>query len=449
MKESLRESWATRIGFVLAAVGSAVGLGNVWRFPFQVGEAGGSAFLFVYLVFVLLIGIPAMLVEFSIGRDTKRNPVGALAKYGGGLWKYIGGLFVFIAFVILSYYSVIAGWVIRYFLDSFTGAYTAEPSEYFVSVSSGLDAALFHAVFMLAAVVIVAYGIRRGIEVAVKVMVPAIVVLLVALAVYAFTLEGASEAYAFYLSPDFGEIAANWQSVLPAAAGQAFFTLSLGMGIMITYSSYIEEDRNLGEDTGIIVAFDTGIAFIVGLVVFPILLTVGVLPEEPGPGAIFITLAQTFGEIPLGTLIGVVFFGVFALAALSSAISILEVVVSYAVDERGIGRRKAAFGIGGATFVLGLPVAFESTFIDLYDQLAAEVLLVLGSLLLVVLVGWFAADRALEELSKGTDGIGMLGTFWIWLVRVPVVIVLVVSLYLGVVGYADFLTGEFAEFVFG
>ncbi len=437
--EKIRESWATRVGFVLAAVGSAVGLGNVWRFPFQVGETGGAAFLVVYLFFVLLIGIPAMLVEFSIGRDTRLNPVGALAEYGGGAWKYIGGLFVFIAFVILSYYSVIAGWVVRYFLDSFTGAYSDTPGEYFVEISTGLDAVLFHAVFMAAAIAIVAYGIRQGIEVAVKVMVPSIVVLLVALAVYAFTLEGAAEAYAFYLSPDFGEIAADWQSVLPAAAGQAFFTLSLGMGIMITYSSYLEEDRNLGEDTGIIVAFDTGIAFIVGLVVFPILFTVGILPDEPGPGAIFVTLAQTFGEIPLGAVVGIVFFGVFALAALSSAISILEVVVSYAVDELGAERKRAAFGIGGAAFLIGLPVAFDSAYIDLYDQLAAEVLLVLGSLLLVVLVGWFAAERALKELEKGTSGLGTLGTVWIWLVRVPVAIVLVVSLYLGVVEYADLL----------
>ena len=438
-----REQWATRIGFILAAVGSAVGLGNMWRFPFQVGEEGGAAFLVVYLLFILLVGLPAMLVEFSLGRNTKRNPVGAVREFGGDAWRYVGGLFIVIGFVILSYYSVVSGWVIRYVIDSFTGAYMDAPGEHFQEIAVGPEAVFFHALFMAVVVAIVAFGIQRGIELAVKVMVPAIVALLVGLAIYAFTLGGAMDAYSFYLEPDVGEIGDNWQEVLPSAAGQAFFTLSLGMGVMITYSSYIAEDRNLAEDGGIIVALDTAIAFIVGLVVFPILFTAEVDPGEPGAGALFISVAEAFGDITLGWLIGALFFGTVLIAALSSAISLIEVVVSYAIDEHGIDRKRATLGIGAGIFLLGIPVTYDLAMVDLYDILAAEILLVSGAILVVVLVGWLTADRAIGELEKGIGPLGRWGDAWIWIVRVPLLVVLALVLVLSVLGYVEFLQDEF------
>ena len=449
MKDSIRESWATRIGFVLAAVGSAVGLGNIWRFPFQVGQEGGAAFVVVYLAFVVVIGLPAMLVEFSIGRKTHLNPVGALREFGGGVWTYVGGLFVLIVFVILSYYSVVAGWILRYFVDSFTGAYMNQPAEHFVGIASGLDALFFHAVFMAGVIAIVALGVRSGIELAVKVMVPGIMVLVAGLAVYAFTLDGASEAYAYYLTPSLDSLLANWQSVLPAAAGQAFFTLSLGMGVMITYSSYLGEDRNLAVDTGAIMVLNTFVSFVTGLIVFPILFTAGIDPADPGAGAIFVTLAGALADIPFGSVIGVLFFGIVALAALSSAISLMEVAVSYLIDERDVGRKRATIGVGTATFVVGLPVTYDTVFVDLYDILAAQILLVAGALLLMVLVAWLNAEKAVEELERGIGELGLAGDAWVWLIRVPVMLVLAVSLYLGVVEYADFLSTEFADFVFG
>ncbi len=445
----LRETWATRIGFVLAAVGSAVGLGNVWRFPFQVGEGGGAAFLFVYLCFVLLVGVPALLVEFVVGRQTERNPVGALQRFGGGRWRYLGGLFVFIGVVIVAYYSVVAGWVLRYVVGSVTGGYADDPAAYFGEISTGLDAALFHLVFMAVVVAIVALGVRRGIEVAVKLMVPAIAVLLLGLAVYASTLPDVSGAYVYYLSPDLDVVASEWRSILPAAAGQAFFTLSLGMGVMITYSSYVAEDRNLGLDAGAVVAIDTGIALLAGYVVFPVLFSAGVDPASPGPGAVFVSLADAFAGLPAGMLLGFVFFFAFALAALSSAISVMEVVVSYAVDEHSFDRVRASVGVGSAMFLLGLPVTVDLAMVTLYDQLAAEILLVLGSLALAVLVGWTKAEEAVEELARGTDGLGRLGDAWIWLVRVPVVVVLVISLALAVSSYLEFLRTDFVEFLTG
>ncbi|MFP8954488.1 sodium-dependent transporter [Natrialbaceae archaeon A-arb3/5] len=445
-----RETWATRIGFIFAAVGSAVGLGNIWRFPFQVGQEGGAAFLFMYLLFIVIIGFPAMLVEFVVGRRTKRNPVGALREIGSGAWQYVGWIFITTGFVILSYYSVVAGWTIRYTLLGLQDGYLADAGEaeaQFVSLASGLDAIAFHALFMLVVIAVVGAGIKRGIELAVKVIVPAIIVITIGLAIYAATLDGAGEAYAYYLSPDLGVIAANWTSILPAAAGQAFFTLSLGMGVMITYASYLEEDRNLAEDGAIVIGFDTAIAFVTGLIVFPILFTAGVDPADPGAGAIFVSLAAAFGDITLGWLIGTVFFGTVAIAALSSAISLMEVVVSYAIDERNMDRMKAAAIIGGAIFLLGIPSAYDLVLLDLFDLFADQILLVLGGLLLVILVSWFLSDLATEELARGIGDLGGYGPAWIWSARLLVVLVLIVSLILGILGYIDFLTGPFAEWV--
>ena len=446
-----RETWATRAGFILAAVGSAVGLGNIWRFPFITGQYGGSSFLITYLAFVALIGFPAILVEFVIGRRTDRNPVGALRELGSGVWSYAGWLFVGTGFIILSYYSVVAGWFLRYTLIGITDGFAfADPSEaeaLFGTVSTGLDTLLFHAVFMLLVIGIIAAGVRRGIELSVKVMVPAIVVLLLGLAAYGLTLDGAGTAYAYYLSPDFGTVAANWTEILPAAAGQAFFTLSLGMGVMITYASYLGEDRNLAADAGIIASLDTLVAVLVGFVVFPVLFTVGIEPGTGGPGAIFVSLTSAFDGIPGGRAIGVVFFGMVGIAALSSAISILEVLVSYLIDEVGVSRVPAAAAIGVAVFLLGVPVTIDLIFLDLYDKLADGILLVLGSLLLALFVGWVIPDTAREELQKGIADIGGLGDAWIWAVRVPIVIVVVVSLYLGITRYVDFLTGPFAEWL--
>ncbi|MFC6904038.1 sodium-dependent transporter [Halalkalicoccus tibetensis] len=442
-----RETWATRTGFILAAVGSAVGLGNIWRFPFAVGQEGGAAFLLVYLLFVVLIGFPAMLVEFTLGRRTQKNPVGALAQMGGRTWKLVGLVFVVTGFTILSYYSVIAGWTIRYTFASLTGAYTADPEAYFGAVSVGFDAVAFHALFMVLVIGVIALGVRSGIELAVKFMVPAIIALGIGLAAYAFTLDGAGAAYQFYLSPDLDVLAAEWQSILPAAAGQAFFTLSLGMGVMITYSSYLAEDRNLASDGAIIIGFDTAIAFLMGLILFPFLFTAGVDPGEGGPGTLFISLAAAFAELPAGNILGAVFFGTVAIAALSSAISLLEVPVSYVIDEFGVDRMTATLGVGGLVFVLGLAPALDLIFLDLFDLFADAILLVLGGLLVSIFVSWIVPDEALDELQKGIGELGSIGTAWVWAVRIPVVLVLAFSLYLGIVGYIEFLTTDFADWL--
>ena len=428
----VREKWATRIGFILAAVGSAVGLGNIWRFPFQVGENGGAVFLFVYLALVALIGLPAMLVEFVIGRRAERNPINAFERIGHGNWTFIGVFGVVTGFVILSYYSVVAGWVLRYFGASFTGAYFADPAGYFGAISAGTDAVLFHAVFMALSGVIVALGIQRGIELSVKLMVPAIVVLLVALGVYAGTLDGAGAGYSYYLSPDFGVLAENYASILPAAAGQVLFTLSLGMGVMITYASYLGEDDNLAVDGLSIVVMNTFIGALAGLVIFPLLFTIDVDPGTSGPGALFVAIATAFAELPAGQIIGAFFFGVVAIAALSSAISIYEVIVSFLVDNFGTERRVATVAVGVACFVAGIPAAQSTETLGIYDAVTGQLLLPLGLFLLVLFVGWVYNEEAIEELSQGVGRMGSYGDAWIWHVRTVISIVIVVTLYLGV-----------------
>jgi len=434
LEDVTREKWATRLGFILAAVGSAVGLGNIWRFPFQVGQEGGAAFLVIYLLFVGLIGIPAMLVEFVVGRSSERNPINAFERLGHGEWRFVGVLGVFTGFVILAFYSVVAGWVTRYTFASLTGAYFGEPGVYFNSIAEGPAAIGFHALFMIATAVIVAAGIQRGIELAVKVMVPALLALLVGLIGYAFTLEGAAEGYQYYLSPDLGVIASNWFDILPAAAGQAFFTLSLGMGVMITYASYLGEDRNLAVDGGWIAGLNTLVSILAGLVVFPVLFTIGVEPGSGGAGELFVGVGGAIAQVPGSRFVGFLFFGVVTIAALSSAISILEVLVSYAIDNYGMERKKATAMISSVVFLVGIPTALDLDVLTLYDEITANLLLPLGVFLTVIFVGWVYGDSA-EEVAKGAaaDSDGTLPTAWLWYIRIP--ILAVVGLVLAISAY--------------
>ncbi len=427
-----RETWRSRLGFILAAVGSAVGLGNIWRFPFQTAEGGGAAFLIVYLLFVIGIGFSAMLAEFVIGRRTGKNPVNAFQELGRGKWKLVGGLGVFTAFVIVSYYSVVAGWVLRYFLGSFTGAYFAGPGTYFSAISAGMDAILFHILFMILAAGIVITGVREGIEKTVKFMVPGVVLLLLGLAFYSFGLPEASQGYKYYLSPDFSTLISNAASVLPDAAGQAFFTLSLGMGVMITYASYLGEDENLGIDGISIVATNTFISFLAGLVVFPILFTIGISPETSGPSAIFVAVAQAISQLPSGELLGAVFFGTVAIAALSSAISLLEVVVSFLIENYSLTRTQATVYSAAVMLLLGIPTALNNSILTLYDVFAANILLLLGGLSISLFVGWKYSEEAVEEIQNGIENGEWLSRVWIWLLRIPVPIALFMALILAV-----------------
>jgi NSS family neurotransmitter:Na+ symporter len=432
-----RETWSSRVGFILAAVGSAVGLGNIWQFPFQAANNGGAAFLVVYLAAVFLIGFPALLAEFVVGRNTEKNPIDAFREYAGGSWGVVGAAGVFVAFWILSFYSVVGGWVLRYVGGSLSGAYFADPSGYFGSIAVGTDAAVLHLVFMALVVGIVALGVEDGIELGTKVMVPSIVLLLIGLGAWASTLPGVGEGYAYYLSPDLGTLATNLPDVLPNAVGQAFFTLSLGMGAMVTYASYVGDDDSLPADGATIVVLNTLVGVLAGLVVFPVLAAEGIGFDTAGTGAVFESMAAAFAELPAGNVLGGVFFVVLLLAALSSAISLLEVVVSYVVENTTFDRKPIAAVLGAGIFLLGLPTAFGVSFNEIgalgwYNMLAYNLFLPAVGLGVAIVVGWTQGDRSTRELARGADVGETAALAWLWALRVVVVLALTVTLVLGV-----------------
>ena len=440
-----RETWATRVGFLVAAIGSAVGLGNLWQFPFKTAAFGGAAFVVLYLIAVVLIGFPAMLAEFVMGRRTHRNAVDAFEQLGSRQYRFIGGIAILAGFWILSYYNVVGGWVLRYIVGSARGAYFGSAGEYFGAVSAGPEAVVAQLVFLVIVVGVVALGIEDGIEKATKVMVPSIAVLMIGLALWVVTVPGAGAGYAYFLSPSLDSIMANAGTAFPFAVSQAFFTLSLGMAIMLTYSSYIGEDDNLLIDGGTIVVVNTLIGILAGLVVFPILFANDITPgAEGGAGALFVAVASGFGTLPFSELFGVVFFGVVALAALSSAISLLEVTVAYANDNYDIPRPQLAAAIGVGLFLLGVPSAWDTQLLTWFDNIAYGFLLPLSVLLLVLFVGWVLAGDAVAELREGTDGLGAVGPIWLWAIRLVVPLFVLVTLGLGI--YDLFLSNDPAFF---
>ncbi len=427
-----RETWTTRIGFIFAAVGSAVGLGNIWSFPFQTGSNGGAAFLVVYLAIVFLFGFPAMLMEFVIGRGSNQNPISAFRELGFGGWSFAGTLGVLSSMVTLAFYSVIGGWVLSYIAGSATGAYFGNAGGFFGSVSASPLAVGTHAIFMGITIGIVAFGVENGIERATKFMIPAIVVLLLGLGVWGTTLDGASAAYTYYLSPDFGYIADNLASIIPSAVGQAFFTLSLGFSVMIAYASYLGRDDSLPADGGAIVVINTLVALLAGFVVFPVLFANGIDPGSGGIPTTFVSLATAFGELPGGKLLGVVFFVVLLLAALSSAISLLETPTSYIVDKYDYGRKTVAGALGGFIFLLGVPTALSTSTLSWYNAVVFSLLLPLVVLLFSLFVGWVAYGPATEELCLGSSFGDGFTTLWLWWVRLVIPAGIGLTLVLGV-----------------
>lgn len=422
-----RGQWSSNLGFVLAAVGSAVGLGNMWRFPYQMAEAGGAAFLILYIVFVVLIGLPIMLAEFSVGRGSKQSPVQALEHFGGKNWRLLGVLFVISGFIILAYYGVIAGWVVRY-----TGSYLLggieTPAATFEAYATGPWAVVLQVIFMIVTVGIVLAGVDAGIERAAILLMPLLFLIVIGLALYAAFLEGAGAGYAYYFQPDFGEL---WSpAVLSDAAGQAFFSLSLGMGAMLTYSSYLSKDDNLPRESMIIASADFMVAFVAGLMIFPLVFALGLSGEvgESTVGALFITLPEAFGQMgTAGPFVGFLFFAALLVGALTSAISLLEVVSSTAIDTLGWTRKKAALVAGAAITIVGVPCAVDLRLLTIYDQIAGTVFLAVGALLISVFVGW-RMDDPIAEIKKGTTMTSWLPT-WHALIRylIPIILLFVLA----------------------
>lgn len=401
---SERGQWSGKLGFILAAAGSAIGLGNVWRFPTTTAQSGGGLFVLIYLFFVFAIGVPVVLTELSLGRGTKKNPVGAFAKLAPSTWwPLVGGLGVLTGFGILAFYSVVAGWTVGYLLQALAGAYgdpmtTEQSGQIFTDLISSPGRAIgLTAVFMFLTVWVVQGGVSKGIERTTKILMPVLFGLMILLALRAMTLPGGMQGVSFMFQPDFGELNAG---VILGALGQALFSLSLGMGAMITYGSYFPDNENLPISGVSVAVFDTLIAVLAGLIIFPAMFAAGGEVEAAGPGLVFVVLPTVFGTLPAGGLLAVAFYALLGIAALTSTISLLEVVVSYFIDEKGWSRGKAAWLMGGACFLLAIPSAlsngavpalgniFGADWLTLNSIVWGNYSLSIGAFLTCIFAGW-------------------------------------------------------------
>lgn len=451
-----RGKWNSKFGFILAAAGSAIGLGNIWRFPYTAGENGGGAFVLLYLVFVFLIGVPVLLAELSMGRASERSAVGAFKKLvPADLWPAVGGLGVLTGFGILSFYSVIAGWTLNYLYLAVTGTFNVTPESggaltadttgpiFAGMASNGTLCILLAGAFLLLTMIVVRGGISGGIERVAKILMPVFFLVLVALVIRAVTLDGAGQGIAFLFQPDFSKLTGG---AVASALGQALFSLSIGMGAMITYGSYLPKDVNL-PSSGVIVAFcDTAIALMGGLIIFPALFSAGADPTG-GPGLVFVVMPTIFSAIGgAGQIFAIAFYALLAIAALTSTISLLEVIVTYFVDERGWSREKATWVLGTLCFLIAIPSALSQgasetlsntpggDFLSLANIIFGNYFLSIGAVFICLFVGWkWGVHEAIAEMSR--NGRLPAASLWSFMVRyvcpVAVVIVLVYAAITG------------------
>lgn len=437
-----REKWGSKIGFIFAAAGSAIGLGNIWKFPYIAGEFGGGAFVFVYLISLGIIGFTLMLAEFSIGRHSQLSAVGAFRKINSK-WSFAGALGVLTAFFIMGFYPIIGGWSISYIFKSISGEVISSNPDItantFINLISGVYTPIFWTIiFMILNIGIVFLGIGKGIEKASKILMPSLFILLIVLAIRTLTLPGAEKGLEFYLKPDFSKI--NGQVIL-AAMAHSFFSLSLGMGCMVTYGSYLDKKENLLSNAVIIPLLDTFVAFMAGLVILPAVFAFGFEPNS-GPGLVFITLPAVFSTMPAGQIFAVLFFVLLTVAALTSSISLLEVVVSYFIDQKGWKRSKAVLFNSIIMFILCIAASlsngvwaniklFGLGFLDIFDYIASYVLLPIGGIFVSIFIGWVWGQKdALQEVTNNGTIKFRLGKVWVALLKfVLPLLILAVFIY--------------------
>lgn len=453
-KISIHGQWSSRLIFILAATGSAVGLGNIWKFPYITGQNGGGAFVLVYLACIAIIGIPIMIAEILLGRRGRQSPINtmtALAAESGcsPRWGWLGWLGVASGFLIMSFYSVVAGWSLAYVLEAVSGDFQGLDGDSAGAAFGALignpgEATFWHTVFSVMTAVVVAKGVRSGLERAVRILMPALFILLVLLLGYAMSTGYFTDGLNFLFKPDFGKLSAEGILV---ALGHAFFTLSLGMGAIMVYGSYMPARASIAGTTLVIALMDTVVALLAGMAIFPIVFANGLAPSA-GPGLVFVSLPIAFGEMPGGTLFGTLFFVLLTFAAWTSAISIIEPAVAYLVENMGMSRRRATFVVTGLAWLLGLltvmsfsdwafsfhfaGVLKENGIFDILDIATSSIMLPLGGLAIALFTGW-AMKRSMvaEELGLG-ESVGF--QLWYVLVRYvsPVALVVLFLHSLGV-----------------
>lgn len=425
MSTTQQEHWGSNKGFLLAALGSAVGLGNVWRFSYVAGENGGGAFLLVYLIMVLVVGVPLLLAELALGRSAQCESTSAIRMLArGSIWRHLGLLGVVVASLILAYYAVIAGWVIKYLslyllrttheltTTGFAGAFAAY-------VSRPLEPLIWHGLVLLLTMVVIARGIERGIEKINLLLMPVLAALLILMAIHSATLDGFSRGIEFLFRPNWSVLRSP--DVYLAALGQAFFSIGLAMGVMVTFGSYLTPAHRLPRAALVVALGDTLFAVTAGLVIFPAVFSFGLDPAQ-GPGLAFVVLPEVFAQMKGGALVGLLFFLLLSIAALTSMVSLLEVPVAYAIERLGLRRKTASFCVGSALFALGIPASLGfgllsdvvtpggRNLLDAMDFAAVDVLLPLNGLLLTILLGWVWPRR--QALEASDMHLSRLGRLW-------------------------------------
>ena len=442
IRTSIHGQWSSRWIFILAATGSAVGLGNIWRFPYLAGENGGGAFVLVYLFCVVMMGIPIMMAEILLGRRGRKSPVNTMHTLAAeeGLnsnWYLLGWLGVIAGFIILSYYSVIAGWTIAFIfktgMGDFIGLNADQTTAIFSELISNPVVLLFwHTIFMFLTIYVVSRGVKSGLEQAVKFLMPALFILLLIMVAYAMSTEKFFDGLSYLFIPDFDSLADKnlFSDVFLPALGQAFFSLSIGMGAIMIYGSYLSKESSITFNCFVIALADTTVAILAGVAIFPIVFTYGLEPSG-GPGLIFISLPIAFGQMPFGTFFGSLFFILLMFAAWTSSISLLEPAVSWLVENRNMTRIKAAYIAGFIAWFLGLLTvlsfnhwAFEFTFagtikenglFDIFDILTSNIMLPLGGVLVAIFTSWLMSrSSTIDELGVGDKNIYKI---WRFIVR--------------------------------
>lgn len=440
-----RAHWGSKLGFVLAAAGSAVGLGNVWKFPYVTGENGGGAFVLIYLICVALVGLPIMTAEILIGRAAQKSPVGAFRSltHNGSQWIALGWWSIAGSFVILSFYSVVAGWSLHYFWLSVKGELFGQSAAALTGTFNGLFASpginlFWHAVFMGLTIAVVLGGISHGLERWARILMPGLFIMLLILLGKAFTLDGFQQGFDFVFGFHAEKLTTG--GVLQAL-GQAFFSLSLGMGALLTYGSYLHHEDDIVSASVAISALDTLIALLASLVIFPIIFTYG-LEATQGPGLIFVSIPIALSQMPGGAFPAIIFFGLLIFAALTSSISMLEVAASYLIDEKNWSRPRATLAAGGAIALFGVPAAlsggtflfgdgvrslFGLNWFDSMDYLASNIMLPLGGLGIAIFVGWRLNEAVRHDHFLTGSRLAFFYKSWLKLLRflAPIAIVLV------------------------
>jgi len=445
-KEQKREQWGSKLGFILAASGSAIGLGNIWKFPYITGENGGAAFIIVYLFAIALVGLPVLLSEFLIGKKAQKDAIGSFKELAPGKPWYIAGYMgLASAFMILSFYGVVAGWALSYTFKAVTGQLAGVAPEqlenYFGGfITSTASPIFWQVIFMVLTILIVVGGIKKGIERWSKILMPILVFLILLVIIRSVTLPGAGAGIEFLLKPDFSKLSA---ASFLIALGHAFFTLSLGMGTMITYGGYLPKGTNLPSAALNVSIADTVIALLAGLAIFPAVFAFG-MDAGAGPGLVFITLPAVFQQMPMGSLFATVFFALISIAALTSAISILEVPVAFFKEKFNWSRKKATWIIGGIITVVGVGASLSmgpwsgftiagKNFFDQLDWMSANILLPLGGLVIALFVGWgMKLKDALAAADFSENEV--VGRIWVSVTKfiAPVLIMLVFLHSLGI-----------------